>query len=140
MCNATGSNIEWLDSKTARMSSMSILIPKPSLRRRLISSKTILSKATAAIFCATATGAKSIKSVQNNVTFVADPFNVPQAIRNEKTDVTPIASQWILRRVAGNVSYQDLGRPPSIEWSQLANGVYKITGSSHATVVVEMRD
>jgi glyoxylase-like metal-dependent hydrolase (beta-lactamase superfamily II) len=83
---------------------------------------------------------EQIKSVQNNVTFVADLFNVPQAIRNEKTDVTPIASQWILRRVAGNVSYQDLGRPPSIEWIQLADGVYKITGSSHATVVVEMRD
>ena len=58
----------------------------------------------------------------------------------EKTDVTPIASQWILRRVAGNVSYQDLGRPPSIEWTQLANGVHKIGGSSHATIVVEMRD
>ncbi|HEX9264067.1 MAG TPA: hypothetical protein VF977_06835, partial [Candidatus Binatia bacterium] len=66
---------------------------------------------------------EQIKSVKNNVTFVADPFNVPQAIRNEKSDVTPIASQWILRRVAGNVSYQDLGRPASIEWTQLANGV-----------------
>jgi hypothetical protein len=42
--------------------------------------------------------------------------------------------------VAGNVSYQDLGRPPSIEWTQLANGVHKIGGSSHATIVVEMRD
>jgi len=83
---------------------------------------------------------EQIKSVKNNVTFVADPFNVPQAIRDEKTDITPIASQWILRRVAGNVSYQDLGRPASIEWTQLANGVYKITGSSHATIVVEMRD
>ena len=83
---------------------------------------------------------EQIKSVQNNVAFVTDPFNVPQAIRTGKTDVTPIASQWILRRVAGNVSYQDLGRPPSIEWTQLANGVHKIGGSSHATIVVEMRD
>ena len=83
---------------------------------------------------------EQIKSVQNNVAFVTDPFNVPQAIRTEKTDVTPIASQWILRRVAGNVSYQDLGRAPSIEWTQLANGVHKIGGSSHATIVVEMRD
>jgi len=83
---------------------------------------------------------EQIKSVQNNLTFVADPFNVPEAIRNEKTDVTPIASQWILRRVAGNVSYQDLGRPPAIQWTELANGVHKIGGSSHATIVVEMRD
>ncbi len=42
--------------------------------------------------------------------------------------------------MAGNVSYQDLGRAPSIEWTQLANGVHKIGGSSHATIVVEMRD
>jgi glyoxylase-like metal-dependent hydrolase (beta-lactamase superfamily II) len=83
---------------------------------------------------------EQITSVQHNVTFVADPFNVPQAIRDEKTDVAPIASQWILRRVAGNVSYQDLGRPAKVEWSQLTNGVYKIIGSSHATIVVEMRD
>jgi glyoxylase-like metal-dependent hydrolase (beta-lactamase superfamily II) len=83
---------------------------------------------------------EQIKSVQNNVTFVADPYSVPSEIRNQKSDVTPIASQWILRRVAGNVSYQDLGRAPSIEWNQLANGVHKIGGSSHATIVVEMRD
>lgn len=83
---------------------------------------------------------EQVKSVQNNLTFVADPFAVPQAIRDEKTDVTPIASQWILRRVAGNVSYQDIGRPVQVQWSQLANGVNKITGSSHATIVVEMRD
>jgi glyoxylase-like metal-dependent hydrolase (beta-lactamase superfamily II) len=83
---------------------------------------------------------EQIKSIQNSVTFVAGPFNVPPAIRNEKTDATPIASQWILRRVAGNVSYQDLGRPASIEWRHLADGVHKIGGSSHATIVVEMRD
>ena len=83
---------------------------------------------------------EQIKSVQHNRTFIADPYNVAPEIRDQKTDVTPIASQWILRRVAGNVSYQDLGRAPSIEWTQLADGVHKITGSSHATVVIEMRD
>ena len=83
---------------------------------------------------------EQIKSVQSNVTFVADPHRVGPEIRNQKTDVTPIASQWILRRVAGNVSYQDLGRAPRIEWLQLADGVHKVAGSSHATVVIEMRD
>ncbi|HWH80445.1 MAG TPA: MBL fold metallo-hydrolase [Candidatus Binatus sp.] len=83
---------------------------------------------------------EQIKSVQHNLTFIADPFAVPDSIRNEKTDVTPIASQWIPRRVAGNVSYQDMGRPAKIEWTQLAPGVHKITGSSHATIVVEMTD
>ena len=83
---------------------------------------------------------EQIKSMQHNITFAADAFAIPDAVRNEKIDVTPIASQWILRRVAGNVSYQDMGRPAKIEWNQLANGVHKITGSSHATIVVEMAD
>jgi glyoxylase-like metal-dependent hydrolase (beta-lactamase superfamily II) len=83
---------------------------------------------------------EQIKSLHHNVTLAADTFAIPDAIRNEKSDATPIASQWILRRVAGNVSYQDWGRPAKIEWTQLAPGVHKITGSSHATIVVEMAD
>lgn len=83
---------------------------------------------------------EQIKSIQNNVAFAADPFSIAREIGNQQSDVTAIASQWILRRVAGNVSYQDLGRPPSVQWTQLADGVHKIGGSSHATVVIEMRD
>ena len=83
---------------------------------------------------------EQVKSVRHNVTLAADAFAVPDSIRNEKTDVTPIASQWIPRRVAGAVSYQDMGRPAKIEWTQLADGVHKIMGSSHATIVVEMAD
>jgi len=83
---------------------------------------------------------EQVKSVQHNVTFVADPFAIPEAVRNQKTDAAPIASQWILRRVAGNVSYLDFGRPPNVEWNRLADGVHKIQGVGHATIVVEMRD
>jgi glyoxylase-like metal-dependent hydrolase (beta-lactamase superfamily II) len=83
---------------------------------------------------------EQIQSVQHNVTFIADPFAIPDAVRRQKTDAEPIASQWILRRVAGNVSYADFGRPPSIEWHRLADGEHKIRGFGHATVVVEMRD
>lgn len=83
---------------------------------------------------------EQIKSVRHNVTFVADPFAIPGEVRNSKTDAAPIASQWILRRVAGNVSYQDFGRPPNVEWTRLADGVHKIQGVGHATIVVEMRD
>ena len=54
---------------------------------------------------------EQIKSVQHNLTFIADPFAIPDADTMPKTDATPIASQWILRRVAGNVSYQDSGAP-----------------------------
>ena len=83
---------------------------------------------------------EQIKSVRNNVSVGAEVFAIPESIRNQKTDAKPIASQWILRRVAGNVSYQDMGRPANIEWQRLADGVHKIGGSSHATIVVEMRD
>ncbi len=47
-----------------------------------------------------------------------DRFQFPSRFATQKTDATPIASQWILRRVAGNVSYQDFGRAPNIEWTQ----------------------
>ena len=83
---------------------------------------------------------EQIKSVRYNTPLAGDVFLIPESVRNQKTDAKPIASQWILRRVAGNVSYQDLGRPPVVEWNQLAAGVYKIQGSSHATVLIEMRD
>ncbi len=83
---------------------------------------------------------EQVKSVRHNAPLGADIFSIPESIRSQKTDAKPLASQWILRRVAGNVSYQDLGRAPVVEWNQLASGVYKIQGSSHATVVIEMRD
>ena len=83
---------------------------------------------------------EQIKSIRNNATLASNIFALPDSVRNEKTDAKPIASQWILRRVAGNVSYQDMGRAPVIEWVELAPGVHKIQGSSHATILVEMRD
>jgi len=83
---------------------------------------------------------EQIKSIRHNAALAGDVFAIPESVRSEKTDATPIASQWILRRVAGNVSYQDMGRKPVIEWLQLAPGVHKIQGSSHATILVEMRD
>ena len=83
---------------------------------------------------------EQIKSIGHNAAIRADTFDVPEAIRNQKPDAAPIASQWILRRMAGNVSYQDFGRAPNIEWIRLADGVHKVAGGSHATIVVEMRD
>jgi glyoxylase-like metal-dependent hydrolase (beta-lactamase superfamily II) len=83
---------------------------------------------------------EQLKSIRDNAALPGDFFAIPKSVRSEKSDAKPIASQWILRRVAGNVSYQDVGRPPVIEWVQLAPGVHKIQGSSHATILVEMRD
>ena len=83
---------------------------------------------------------EQIKSIRHNAALAGNVFAIPESVRSEKTDVMPIASQWILRRVAGNVSYQDMGRAAVIQWVQLAPGVHKIQGGSHATILVEMRD
>jgi glyoxylase-like metal-dependent hydrolase (beta-lactamase superfamily II) len=83
---------------------------------------------------------EQVKSVRYNAPLASDMFWIPESIRNQQPDAAPIASQWILRRVAGNVSYQDMGRPASIQWNRLADGVHKIQGVGHATIVVEMRD
>jgi glyoxylase-like metal-dependent hydrolase (beta-lactamase superfamily II) len=83
---------------------------------------------------------EQIKSIRHNVAVAANVFAIPESVRGEKTDAKPIASQWILRRIAGNVSYQDMGRAPVIQWVELAPGVHKIQGGSHATILVEMRD
>jgi glyoxylase-like metal-dependent hydrolase (beta-lactamase superfamily II) len=83
---------------------------------------------------------EQIKSIRHNVAIAGNLFSVPDFVRSEKTEAKAIASQWILRRVAGNVSYQDMGRAPVIQWVELAPGVYKIQGGSHATVLIEMRD
>jgi glyoxylase-like metal-dependent hydrolase (beta-lactamase superfamily II) len=83
---------------------------------------------------------EQIRSIRHNAALAGNVFVIPDSVRSEKTDAKPIASQWILRRIAGNVSYQDMGRAPVIQWVELAPGVHKIQGGSHATVLVEMRD
>ncbi|MGB7951237.1 MAG: MBL fold metallo-hydrolase, partial [Candidatus Binatia bacterium] len=83
---------------------------------------------------------EQIKSIRHNVPLAGNVFAIPESVRSATTDAKPMASQWILRRIAGNVSYQDMGRPPVIEWVQLAPGVHKIQGGSHATILIEMRD
>jgi glyoxylase-like metal-dependent hydrolase (beta-lactamase superfamily II) len=83
---------------------------------------------------------EQIKSARHNVALAPETFSVPAAIRNEKVDAKPIASQWLLRRVATNTSYLDLGRNPPVELVRLADGVHQVLGSSHNNVIIEMRD
>ncbi len=83
---------------------------------------------------------EQIKSLRHNVTLAPDSFAIPAAIRDQKVDAQPVASQWLLRRIAGNFSYRDLGRNTPVEFVQLGDGVHLITGSSHNNVVIEMRD
>ena len=57
---------------------------------------------------------EQIKSLRNERSVASEVFSITESVRTQKTDAQPIASQWILRRVAGNVSYLDFGRPASI--------------------------
>ncbi len=81
-----------------------------------------------------------VLSVRHNVTLYPETFSIPDAVRGEKADARPIASEWLLRRVAGNFSYQDFGRSPPVEMVRLADGVYQAQGTSHNSIVIEMRD
>jgi glyoxylase-like metal-dependent hydrolase (beta-lactamase superfamily II) len=83
---------------------------------------------------------EQIKSVKHNVALAAEAFTVPAAIRNEKPDAKPIASQWLLRRVGPNLSHQDVGRNPPVELFRLAEGVHHVLGTTHNSVIIEMRD
>jgi glyoxylase-like metal-dependent hydrolase (beta-lactamase superfamily II) len=83
---------------------------------------------------------EEIKSLRHNVSLAPEVFSVPVGIREQKVDAKPIASQWIMRRVATNTSYGDFGRNPPVEFVQLAEGVHHVLGSSHNNVIIEMRD
>jgi glyoxylase-like metal-dependent hydrolase (beta-lactamase superfamily II) len=81
-----------------------------------------------------------VLSVRHNVPLYPETFSIPDAVRGEKAEARPIASQWLLRRVAANFSYQDFGRSPPVEMVRLADGVYQVQGTSHNSIVIEMRD
>jgi len=83
---------------------------------------------------------EQVKSVRHNTTLAPESFSVPDSVRSQKVDAKPIASQWLLRRVATNTSYQDLGRNPPVELVRLADGVHHVLGTSHNNVIIEMRD
>jgi glyoxylase-like metal-dependent hydrolase (beta-lactamase superfamily II) len=83
---------------------------------------------------------EQVKSVRHNVALAPETFAVPASMRSEKTDTKAIASQWLLRRVGPNLSYQDFGRNPPVELVRLAEGVHHVLGTSHNNVIVEMRD
>ena len=55
---------------------------------------------------------EQIKSIRHNAALAANVFAIPESVRSQKTDAKPIGSQWILRRVAGNVSYQNRAARP----------------------------
>ena len=81
-----------------------------------------------------------VLSVRHNVKLPPEMFLVPDAVRRQDVEGKPIPSQWLLRRLAMNVSYLDFGKDIPVEFVPLAGGIIHIKGTSHNSVLIEMQD
>jgi glyoxylase-like metal-dependent hydrolase (beta-lactamase superfamily II) len=81
-----------------------------------------------------------ILSVRNNVTLAAETFLIPEQLRRQKVEGKATPSQWLLRRLAMNVSYLDFGRDVPVDLIPLGDGILHAKGTSHNSVIIEMRD
>ena len=82
-----------------------------------------------------------VKNLINNSPSVNDAaFAIPNAVRAKPEVGERIVSQWTLRRVVTGVGYEDFGRPQNVQFVDVAPGVFQITGSTHNSMVVEMKD
>jgi glyoxylase-like metal-dependent hydrolase (beta-lactamase superfamily II) len=81
-----------------------------------------------------------IISARHNVPFTAEAILIPESVRRQKVEGKPIPSQWLMRRLAMNVSYLDFGKDIPVELVPLADGILHAKGTSHNSVIIEMRD
>lgn len=81
-----------------------------------------------------------ILSARHNVVLSPETFSIPESVRRQKVEGKPIPSEWLLRRLAMNVSYLDFGKDIAVELVPLADGVLHAKGTSHNSVIIEMRD
>jgi glyoxylase-like metal-dependent hydrolase (beta-lactamase superfamily II) len=82
-----------------------------------------------------------VRNLLNNPESVkGDLFLIPDAVRSSPELGKPTVSQWPLRRIVMGVSYEDFGREQKVELNAVAPGVFHVVGSSHHSMVVEMKD
>ena len=81
-----------------------------------------------------------VLSVRHNVELPPGTFLVPDTVRRQRVEGKPIPSQWLLRRLAMNVSYLDFGKDIAVELVPLADGILHIKGTSHNSVLIELQD
>ena len=79
-------------------------------------------------------------SVIHNADLPPETFSIPKAIEEQEAEGEAIPSQWVLRRLAMNVSYTFFGRPQVVELVGLGEGVIHARGSGHRSVIIEMED
>ena len=81
-----------------------------------------------------------ILSVRHNVILPPETFSIPESVRHQKIEGKPIPSEWLMRRLAMNVSYLDFGKDIPVQIVPLADGILHAKGTSHNSVIIEMRD
>jgi len=79
-------------------------------------------------------------SARHNVALSPETFSIPEAVRRQKVEGKPIPSEWLLRRLAMNVSYLDFGKDTAVDLVPLADGILHAKGTSHNSVIIEMQD
>ncbi|TAG26595.1 MAG: MBL fold metallo-hydrolase [Burkholderiales bacterium] len=78
----------------------------------------------------------------------ADLFAVPDVVKkaNNPTPPSYVALQWMIRRahwgsfLDSDALAFDPAVVPSLKWTEVKPGVFHITGGSHHTMVIEMKD
>jgi len=81
-----------------------------------------------------------VRTLINNTKYDESSFAIPDDVRSTPEVGQRIVSQWPLRRIVMGVGYQDFGRDQNVQLDQLAPGVYHVTGSSHNSLAIEMKD
>ncbi len=80
-----------------------------------------------------------VLSARHNVA-LPETFSIPESVRRQKVEGKPIPSQWLMRRLAMNVSYLDFGKDVPVDLVPLGDGILHAKGTSHNSVIIEMQD
>lgn len=83
---------------------------------------------------------ETIQEIENNPSLPGSTFSIPDEIRKTPEEGERVVSQWLMRRVASNVSYLGFARPQKVTFEQLAPGFWLVGEASHQTYVIEMKD
>ena len=81
-----------------------------------------------------------VRTLINNAKLDEAGLTVPEDIRSQSEVGDRVVSQWTLRRAVMGVGYQDFVRPQKVDLVEVSKGVYHVKGSTHHSMVVEMKD
>jgi glyoxylase-like metal-dependent hydrolase (beta-lactamase superfamily II) len=80
-------------------------------------------------------------SVRHDIELSNDTFSIPERIKSERPEGEPVASEWLLRRLAMNVGYPpSMSSRPPVHFVPLADGVFYTKDGIYNSIVIEMSD